>query len=33
MSLYDQFNAKLEAVMNTPELKKRIIYTLLMFLV
>jgi len=33
MSLYDQFNAKVEAVMNTPELKKRIIYTLLMFLV
>ena len=33
MSLYEQFNSKLEAVMNTPELKKRLIYTLLMFLV
>ncbi len=33
MSLYEQFSAKVEAIMKTPELKKRITYTLLMFLV
>lgn len=33
MSLYEQFNAKVSTIMKTPELRKRIVFTLLMFLV